>query len=458
MEPHASELPVAPDWDGLAAEFEAFHVRFASLFGRSEPREESRKYVRALMGAAARRNGWQVAEAIGDRTPDRVQRLLYCAEWSADDARDRLMVFVKERFDDPQGIGVLDETGFLKKGTKSVGVARQYSGTAGKIENCQVGVFLSYSSPRGHVLLDRRLYLPEAWCNDMPRRQAAHVPTDVVFQTKPQLALQMLRHAWKSGVTMSWITGDEVYGDDPALREGIAAAEHRYVLAVASNTPVWTDWPAVVHPPTEAPRRGGRPRTRTRLAENAPHASTVGDVAAHWPSSQWHRLAVHHGEKGPIAYDWACARVIESRGRLPAEEVWLLVRRSVSNPSELAYYLSNGDETTSLATLVHVASSRYTIEQCFEEAKDDVGLDHYEVRTWSSWHRYITLAMMALAWLASVRAKLPDEGCFSYAPTINPALAEQVKPPASGEKSPAPPMRALARRRWLPGAFPKSAA
>jgi hypothetical protein len=184
----------------------------------------------------------------------------------------------------------------------------------------------------------------------------------------------------------------------------------------------------------------------------------VGDVAAHWPSSKWHRLAVHHGEKGPIAYDWACARVIESRGRLPAEEVWLLVRRSVSNPSELAYYLSNGDETTSLATLVHVASSRYTIEQCFEEAKDDVGLDHYEVRTWSSWHRYITLAMMALAWLASVRAKLPDEGCFSYAPTINPALAEQVKPPASGEKSPAPPMRALARRRWLPGAFPKSAA
>ncbi len=212
VNPQASELPDLPAWDALAQDFEAFHARFASLFARSEPREEALKYIRALMGPAARRNGWQLAEALGDRTPDRAQRLLYSADWSADEARDRLINFVIERFGDPQSIGVLDETGFLKKGTESVGVQRQYSGTAGKIENCQIGVFLSYTGPRGHVLLDRRLYLPESWCDDPVRRRRAHVPDDVSFQTKPQLAMHMLRGAWQQGVPMAWVTGDEVRG------------------------------------------------------------------------------------------------------------------------------------------------------------------------------------------------------------------------------------------------------
>jgi SRSO17 transposase len=458
MIPEASELPDAAACDALAADFEAFHTRFAPLFARSEPREEAKKYVRSLMGAAARRNGWQLAEAIGDRTPDRVQRLLYSADWSADAARDCLMQFTIERFGDPEGIGVLDETGFLKKGDKSVGVARQYSGTAGKIENCQIGVFLSYAGPRGHVLLDRRLYLPEAWCSDPARMQLAHVPKGTEFQTKPQLAMRMLKDAWQRGVPMAWVTGDEVYGDDPVLRDGIAAEGHRYVLAVASNTPVWAERPAVIAPPTEREHQRGPLRTRTRLAPDAPHASTVKEVMAKWSPTQWHRFAVHQGEKGPIEYDWACARVIDSRQRLPTAEVWLLARRSVSRPSEVAYYLSNAEADTPLEKLAHVASSRYTIEQCFEEAKDDVGLDHYEVRTWPSWHRYITLAMMALAWLASVRAKLPAEDCFPYAPALNPELAHEPAPPAPGKKSPPPPKGALDRRRWLPGAFLKSAA
>jgi SRSO17 transposase len=472
MIPGASEQPAAPAWDALAADFEAFHARFASLFARSEPREQAIKYVRSLMGTAERRNGWQLAEAIGDRTPDRVQRLLYSADWSADEARDRLMDFTIEQFGDPQGIGVLDETGFLKKGTESVGVARQYSGTAGKVENCQIGVFLSYTSPRGHVLLDRRLYLPESWCSDPERMQRAHVPEDVVFQTKPQLAMQMLHGAWQRGVPMAWVTGDEVYGDDPALRDGIAAAGHRYVLAVASSTPVWPERPAVEQPTEHQPRHGPQ-RTRIRLALDAPRASTVAKVVAQWSPTQWHRLAVHQGEKGPIEYDWACARVVDSRQRLPTDDVWLLARRSISKPSEVAYYLSNADADTPLATLAHVASTRYTIEQCFEEAKDDVGLDHYEVRTWPSWHRYITLGLMALAWLAFVRSKLPDEGTLPYAPAINaefvhetalPAPAENAEPVhepallAPGEKSLPLPKGATVRRRWLPGAFLKSAA
>jgi hypothetical protein len=184
----------------------------------------------------------------------------------------------------------------------------------------------------------------------------------------------------------------------------------------------------------------------------------VKTVVGQWSPTQWQRLAVHLGEKGPIVYDWACARVIDSRQRLPTEEVWLLARRSVSNPSEIAYYLSNANAETSLAMLAHVASSRYTIEQCFEEAKDDVGLDHYEVRTWPSWHRYITLGMMALAWLASARAMLPNEGCFPDAPTVNPELALEPALPVPGEKNMPSPKRAFDRRHWLPGAFLKSAA
>jgi SRSO17 transposase len=458
MSPQQRELPAPPVWDTLAQDFEAFHARFASLFARSEPRDEAVKYIRALMGAAARRNGWQLAEALGDRTPDRVQRLLYAADWNADTARDRLIDFAVERFGDPRGIAVLDETGFLKKGTESVGVARQYSGTAGKVENCQIGVFLSYSSPRGHVLLDRRLYLHESWFRDPARMRRAHVPEGIAFQTKPQLALEMLKGAWLQGMPTAWVTGDEVYGDNPVLRDGIAAEGHRYILAVGSATPVWATWPEVIEPSAERDHRTGRPRTRRRLAPSAPRASTVKKVVAQWSPTQWQRLAVHLGEKGPIEFDWGCARVVDSRHRVPSEEVWLLARRSVSKPSEMAYYLSNADADVSLATLAHVASSRYTIEQCFEEAKDDVGLDHYEVRTWPSWHRYITLGMMALAWLASARAMLPDEDCFPYAPVLNPELGVEPALAAPGEKTPPFLKKALDRRRWLPGAFLKFAA
>jgi len=460
MVPGARKLPAPPDWDALAEDFENFHARFARLFVRSESRKQALKYMRALMGPVARRNGWQMAEAVGDATPDRMQRLLYCANWSADEARDLLIDFIVEQLGEPEAITVLDETGFIKKGTASAGVARQYSGTAGKIENCQIGVFLSYASSRGHALLDRRLYLPEAWCSDPEARKRAHIPEDVLFQTKPQQAIEMLQAAWKHGVPMAWVTGDEVYGDDPSLRETIVAAGHRYVLAVAANTPVWAERPAIELPPGKVAHRTGPERTRTRLAPEAPHASTVAKVVASWPTTAWQRLAVHEGEKGPIEYDWACTRVIESRQRLPAAEVWLLARRSVSDPSEVAYYLSNADASTPLTVLAHVASTRYTIEQCFEEGKDDVGLDHYEVRTWSSWHRYITLGMMALAWLASARAKLAA-GVFSAPPAPPDTSAEPTHAlPAAepGEKSPPTRKSTAGRQSWPPSPFLKSAA
>jgi SRSO17 transposase len=445
-------IPTAelPDLDVFAADFEDFQARFADLFARSEPREQATKYLRGLMGGAERRNGWQLAEAMGDTVPDRMQRLLNHADWSAATARDRLMDFVTERFGAPDAIGLVDQRGFLKKGEASAGVARQYTGTAGKVENGQVGVFLAYASRAGHTRLDRALYLPEDWAADGDRRARAGVPTTVRFHPKPALALRMLRRAWRRGVPMAWVTGDEVYGDAPYFRAGVAAAGKRYVLAVAATTPVWTPRPPTRAPAAPTAHRRGRPRTRPRLAPVAAPATTVEAVVAAWPASWWHRLAVHQGEKGPIEYDWGMARVVESHGRLPAADVWLLARRSVSDPTDVAYYLSNAEADASLWTLADVAATRVVVEQCFEEAKDDVGLDHYEVRTWPAWHRHITLAMLAMAWLASVRLAL--------------AATESQGPPAveaaGGKKGGPPPARRSPSpfARWRRGPSPKSAA
>lgn len=386
--------------DEWGVDFLRFCARFADVFGRKEPRTQAFKYLRGLLAPIPRKNSWQVAEAIGDRIPDATQRLLYRAHWNADAARDRLQRYAIEVLGEAEGIGVVDETGFLKKGTHSVGVKRQYSGTAGKVENCQIGVFLSYWTAKGHVLLDRRLYLPEEWCQDSERRAQAKVPEEVTFQTKPEQAMAMLEEAWQAGVPMRWVTGDEVYGDATALRDLIADRERWYVLAVRVGTPVWTTRPLVEEP---VPQDRGRPRTKARLAAGAPLATTVQEVVARWPESRWQRLTVAEGEKGWITYDWACQRVIESSDGLPGREAWLLARRSVSDPTDIAYYLSNAPVTTSLLTLAQVASTRYTVEQCIEEAKGETGLDEYEVRFWHSWHRHITLSMMAHTWLAAVR-------------------------------------------------------
>jgi len=396
----------AEELDEWGVDFVRFCARFADVFGRKEPRAQAIKYLRGLMSSVPRKNSWQVAEAVGDPIPDAMQRLLYRSQWSADAARDRLLRYTIEVFGEEDGIGVVDETGFIKKGTHSVGVKRQYSGTAGKVENCQIGTFLSYATAKGHVLLDRRLYLPEEWANDPERREEAKVPADVVFQTKPEQAMAMLEHAWQAGVPMRWVAGDEVYGDSTELRDLIARRERWYVLAVRTPTPVWTARPAVVDP---EPRERGRPRTKARLAEGAPSATTVKEVVASWRESRWQRLTVAEGEKGLITYDWACHRVVESRDGLPGRDTWLLARRSVGDPTDIAYYLSNAPADTPLVKLAQVASTRYTVEQCLEEAKGETGLDEYEVRFWHSWHRHITLSMMAHTWLASVRYQATEK-------------------------------------------------
>jgi len=395
------------DVDQWADDFTAFQVRFADLFGRWEPRAQAGKYMRGLLSPIEHSSTWQIAEIVGDCIPDATQRLLYRADWDADAARDRLQEFIVETFGDANAIAVVDETGFIKKGTASVGVQRQYSGTAGRIENCQIGVFLSYATSRGHAFLDRRLYLPQSWCGDHKRREQAKIPEAITFQTKDKLAQAMLEYAWTQGVPMRWVTGDEVYGDAATLRDSVATHGYLYVLAVRSNTVVWLERPQLVEP---TQKRHGPPATALVLAPEAPPLMSVAAIVQSWPDHVWQRLSIAEGEKGPRIYDWAYHRVVEPRDSMPGPDGWLLARRSISDPTEVAYYLSNAPGTTPLQTMASVGSARYTVEQCIEEGKGDAGLDAYQIRHWPSWHRHITLSMMAHAWLASIRDKEAQKG------------------------------------------------
>jgi SRSO17 transposase len=380
--------------------WESYVARLAPLFARSEPREQAAKYIRGLLASVERKNGWQIAEQLGDADPTRMQRLLYGYDWDADAARDLHQEFVASEFGDDDAIGIVDETGFIKQGTHSVGVQRQYSGTAGKKENCQIAVFLSYASHKGHLLLDRRLYLPEhGWADDALRRKQAGVPEELEFATRQQQAGEMLQHAWKQGLPMRWVTGDEIYGDTASLRTLVHDGGKLYVFAVACSTPVWATRPQVeaAYSPST-----GRPRKYARVVEGEPNWQRADQLLA---SSEvaWQRFSTGAGAKGERLFDWTRIRVVEREEHLPARDGWLLIRRSISKPEEVAYYLSNADESVSLTELARVAATRWTIEMCFAEAKSEVGLDQYEVRLYQSWYRHITLAMIAHGWLAYTR-------------------------------------------------------
>jgi len=363
---------------GWAEDLRMLGQRLGRHFARSEASERALGYVRGLLSPVERKNGWQLAEAVGDRTPYGVQHLLGRADWDADALRDELRTYVVEQLGDPSGILVVDETGFLKKGRKSVGVARQYSGTAGRVENCQIGVFLAYASPQGRTFVDRELYLHKEWTQDRDRCREAGVPDEVEFATKPQLAKRMLERALDGGVPAAWVTGDEVYGGDRRLRMWLEERQQPFVLAVKSSEPLWS------------------------TGEDGIHQRKASAITAAIPAEQWQRLSAGEGAKGPRLYDWARERLFRLPD--PGWEHWLLVRCSLSDPRELAYYVVFGPADATLEDLVRVAGTRWTIEECLEAAKGEVGLDEYEVRKWDGWYRHITLALLAHAYLTVTQA------------------------------------------------------
>lgn len=359
--------------DQWAGELDRLYARFADRFTRSEPRRRARQYLSGLVAGLDRKNGWTLAEQAGDLSPDGMQRLLRWADWDIDAVRDEVRDYVIEHLGDPNGVLIIDDTGFLKKGVKSAGVARQYSGTAGRIENCQIGVFLAYRSMRGHALIDRQLYLPAAWTDDRERCREAGIPDEVGFATKIEMARQMLARAFAAGVPAAWVTMDEAYGQSKALRVWLEDHDRAHVVATRCNDDVVTT-------------SMGRAR--------------VDELIASLPGRAWSRISAGPGAHGPREYWWA--RVAIRVFWRPGRGHWLLARRSMST-GELAYYVCYGPRRTRLMDLARIAGSRWAVEECFQQAKGQAGLDEYQVRDWRAWYAHVTLSMAAYAWLVVAR-------------------------------------------------------
>lgn len=343
--------------------FEDVLARISTRFARSETRQTVRDLLLGLLSQVERKNGWTLAEHAGHSTPDRMQRLLRTAVWDTDQVGVDLRDLVVEQFGHPDGVLAVDDTGFLKKGVCSVGVQRQYTGTAGRIENAQVGVFLAYISPTGRAPIDRRLYLPSSWSDSESRCTAGGVPDAADFATKPELALHMIREAVRAGIPASFVTGDEGYGLDPKLADGLRDLDLGYVLAVACNRHVQI---------------------------TAAHAERADKVAENLSDQAWETRSCGPGSKGDRLYDWAWVHIhADGPGRHT-----LLIRRG--SDGVYAFYLCWTPNAVTLARLIVVAGSRWSIEEAFQAAKGQVGLDHYQCRGWLAWHRHTLLAMLAL--------------------------------------------------------------
>jgi len=365
-------------WLGI---FDELMLRIGGRFRRVEPRRRARVFVLGLLAGLPRANCWSIAEHAGEASPAGMQHLLSRACWDADGVRDDIRGYVVEHLGDPGAMLVVDETGDLKKGTASAGVQRQYTGTAGRVENCQVAVFLTYAGRGGHALIDRELYLPESWTSDPGRCAAAGIPAGKVFATKPGLALAMISRALDAGTPAGWVAGDEVYGADPGLRAGLEERQVSYVLAVAKSHPVVT----------------------------AAGAVRADALARKLPPRAWQRLSAGPGAKGHRWYDWAWVSIDPG---LPGHR-WLLVRRH-RRTRELAYYRCYSPRHVPLTTLVRAAGRRWVVEEDFQASKGLAALDEHQVRRWASWYRWVTLAMLALAFLTAA------------------ALAEHAQPPPAG--------------------------
>jgi SRSO17 transposase len=347
--------------------------------GRVETRASAEAFIDGVLSSAERKTGWMLAEHAGHARPYRMQSLLGRSNWSADALRDHVRDYVVDALGDPAGVLVVDETGFLKKGTHSVGVGRQYSGTAGRIENCQIGVFACYASRWGQALIDRQLYLPRDWAEDPERRGRAHVPEEVAFRTKPAIAREMIARALDAGLPCAWVLADALYGADSRLRRMLEDRGQPYVLAVRSNHALrfLEDWQLVQTDPAT-------------LAEE------LDDDA-------WKPLSAGEGSKGPRLYEWARVALGWETG--DGFERWLLLRRHRRDRQALAYYIAYAPAGADLAELAGACGLRWTIEECFLRAKDDLGLDHCEARSWHGWHRHMSLVMAAAAFLAKLAAE-----------------------------------------------------
>lgn len=403
-----------------------YQDRFDPLFGRSETRGWARQYVGGLLMDMERKNCWQIAEArkIPARRLKALQHFLYGSAWAWKPVIAEMGRLVDEHVGSDDGILVVDESGVRRWGEKSVGIARQYIGNVGKVDNGQVGVYLTYASPRGQAFLDARLFIPQGWFDDPERCREAGVPPDAVFRTKPELAAAMVEAARGRGLRARWLTADEAYGDAPHFLDVVDALGLWYVAEVKTTVQVWPERPDVL--PPSPPGAIGRPRKKPRLARKTDQSVPVAQLAARLPPKAWRRIAVATGTQGRRVFDFAFLRVVEKRGGLPGRDAWLMVRRSLDQTPETKYYISNAPAGVDLKRLAVVGSERWRVEETIKEAKSQTGLDQSEGRNWKHWHHHTTLAMLAHAFLGCARVAWAQ----THSPPVGPKDSETRRPRA----------------------------
>ena len=387
-----------------------FHERFAPLFGKEQAQDHAYTYVKGLMVCPERKSIEPIALNVGDGQVSALQKFINVAPWDHGDVQAEVQsVFADELAPTAAGspigvVGVVDESGFAKKGGHSAGVGRQHNGRLGKEDNCQVGVFLVGVTPGGTAMLDHQLYLPESWCEATEgcrdRREKVHIPEPVTFQTKPRIAANLIRLTAALGVVaLDWITADEEYGRNGEFRDELETLGHRYVVEVPVNTTVWTEDPASCVPPY-----GGRGRAPTRPTRES--VCPVAAVASGLGREAWQTLKVREGAKGPLAFEFAAVRVWAVRHGEAGPPVWLLVRRSLEAAPEVKYYVSNADASTPVKVLAEVACTRHSVEDYFEDAKSYLGMAQYETRSWVGWHHHMSLVAMAHLFITLTRRAL----------------------------------------------------
>ena len=390
----------------LKPELDRFLDRFAPLFGGEGNQGHARRFVEGLIHGGERRNAENIAQAMNGGPVRSLQAFISSGVWYDRELLGELRRCALEVLGDEDAVWNSDETGFPKKGTKSVGVKRQYSGTLGRTDNCQVAVFANYSSPKGHTFMDRRLFLPQEWADDSDRRAESGVPAGLIFRTKPQLALEMLADAVTERAPFRWVGGDSIYGNSPTFVQGVRELGKWYVLDISSEAHVWTEEPRVI--PAEQRPKPSRGRSSTQPLVIGT-SQQVDEVIAALPSGAWRRITVAEGSQGPRVYEYTETWVWFSEEGLPGPRERLLVRRSLGQEPELKYHRSNAPADVPLKKLAEVRATRWTIEEDIQSAKGECGLDEYETRGWVGWHHHTALSMLALTFLVLQRARLGEK-------------------------------------------------
>jgi SRSO17 transposase len=404
------------DVEGFAHELKGFHEIFSNCFFRSESREHFYNYMAGQFSDLERKSIEPIALSIEDGNVRALQRFVSDAPWDDDKIMTKYRSLVNDDLGSANGALIFDETSFVKKGDDSIGVGRQYCGTIGKVDNCQVGVFAAYVSDHGYALIDKRLFIPEIWFTEpyRDRRKKCKLPQDAVFKTKPELAADILQClVIEKLLPFKYILADSIYGESPEFIEAAdALADITYMVQVKKNTQVWVKQPVTV---TKKYRWGGQTKTKTVVADDESKPISVEFLARNLNDYFWYRRTVSEGTKGPVVYEFTRRKVILSSEGLPKKTVWLLVRRTIADKPEYSYFISNASASVRLKTLVWLSGLRWAIEQCFEETKTELGMDHYEVRKYMGWHHHILTCMMAHFFLWHLKIRMGKKSTVYYA-------------------------------------------